>query len=84
MFYAVNKANGNADVAHAFVTAGGRDSYVAENPGYRKAVGSVEARRAMIDEIKAIRGIRFAGPCELDSYSMSELWVELTRARANR
>lgn len=84
MFYAVNKANGNADVAHAFVTAGGRDRYVAENPGYRKAVGSVEARRAMIDEIKAIRGFRFAGPCELDSYSMSELWVELTRARANR
>lgn len=82
MFYAVNQTTG--DVVHAFVTASGRDSYVAENPGYRKAVGSVEARRAMIDEIKAIRGTRCVGPCELDSYSMSELWVELTRARADR
>jgi hypothetical protein len=82
MFYAVNQTTG--DVVHAFVTASGRDSYVAENPGYRKAVGTAHARRAMIDEIKAIRGVRFAGPCELDSYSMAELWVELTRARADR
>lgn len=82
MFYAVNQATG--DVVHAFVTASGRDGYVAENPGYRKAVGTAHARRAMIDEIKVIRGTLFDGPCELDSYSMSELWVELTRARANR
>lgn len=82
MFYAVNQTTG--DVVHAFVTASGRDSYVAENPGYRKAVGSVEARRAMIDEIKVIRGTLFDGPCELDSCTMSELWVELTRARADR
>lgn len=82
MFYAVNQSIG--DVVHAFVTASGRDSYVAENPGYRKAVGTVHARRAMIDEIKVIRGTLFDGPCELDSCTMSELWVELTRARANR